>query len=63
MLSIATKSPSDPATGKFDKLEARAIGRILDRDSREVVGWVYEWNTGQREPFWKDGRHDDVIYE
>ena len=45
------------------KLEARAIKRILDRQSGNVVGWLYVWNTGEREPLWKDERCQDVIYE
>lgn len=44
------------------KEQARAIRRILDRDSQEVVGWLYEWNTGQLAVMWKDGRRDDVVY-
>ncbi len=45
------------------RLEARVIKWILDRKSREVVGWLYEWNTGEREKMWKDGICNDVIYE
>ncbi|WP_298864535.1 hypothetical protein [uncultured Sulfitobacter sp.] len=35
----------------------------MDQDSREVVGWLYEWNTGERELMWKNGQREDVIYE
>ena len=28
------------------RLEAKAIERILDAKTREVVGWLYQWNTG-----------------
>lgn len=42
--------------------QAHAIKRVLDRDSQEVVGWLYEWNTGQLSIMWKDGRRDDVVY-
>ncbi|MEN8950657.1 hypothetical protein [Planktotalea arctica] len=45
------------------RLEAKPIKRILDRKTREVVGWLYEWNTGERVPMWKDGCKTDVVYE
>jgi hypothetical protein len=45
------------------RLEATPIKRILDRETREVVGWLYEWNTGAHVPMWKDGRKSDVVYE
>ncbi|SFQ68456.1 hypothetical protein SAMN05421853_1214 [Roseivivax halotolerans] len=45
------------------RLEAKAIKRILDATTREVVGWLYEWNTGEQLPRWKDGRRENVIYE
>ncbi|MBK0328767.1 hypothetical protein I5535_15865 [Rhodobacteraceae bacterium F11138] len=46
-----------------ERLEARAIGRILDRQTREIVGWVYEWNTGERAHLWKNGEREDVVFE
>lgn len=46
-----------------ERLAARAIKRILNRQSREVVGWLYEWNTGEQGPMWKNGRCQDIIYE
>ncbi|ATF04030.1 hypothetical protein PhaeoP75_04431 (plasmid) [Phaeobacter gallaeciensis] len=45
------------------RLEAKAIKRILDAKTREIVGWLYEWNTGEILPRWKDGRRENVIYE
>ncbi|WP_123619128.1 MULTISPECIES: hypothetical protein [Rhodobacterales] len=45
------------------RLEAQAIKRILDAKTREVVGWLYEWNTGEQLPRWKDGFREHVIYE
>lgn len=45
------------------KLEAKAVGRILDAKTREVVGWLYQWNTGELVPRWKNGPVEDVIYE
>jgi hypothetical protein len=44
------------------RIHARAIGRILDRKTGEVVGWLYEWNTGERVPRWKSGPRKDVIF-
>ena len=51
------------STAAGDRLEARAIGRILDRQTREVIGWVYEWNTGERAHLWKNGEREDIVYE
>jgi hypothetical protein len=45
------------------RLHAEPIRRILDRSTREVVGWLYEWNTGSLVPMWKNGRKSDVVYE
>tara|TARA_R110002126_G_C10490653_1_gene504177 strand:+ start:39632 stop:39919 length:288 start_codon:yes stop_codon:yes gene_type:complete len=45
------------------RVHARAIKRILDRQSGEVVGWLYEWNTGALVPRWKADAHKDVIYD
>lgn len=45
------------------RLEAGVIATILDRQTQEVVGWLYEWNTGERVPKWKDGKRTDVICE
>jgi len=46
-----------------EKLEARAIRRILDRKSGVVVGWIYLWNNGQEEPMWICERRDGVTYD
>lgn len=45
------------------RLHAEPIKRILDRKTRDVVGWLYKWNTGKFMPMWKDGKRVDVIYE
>ena len=44
------------------KEQAHAIRRVLDPTSKEVVGWLYEWNTGQVGIMWKSGPRADVIY-
>jgi hypothetical protein len=43
--------------------EARPVQRILDRETRQLVGWLYEWNTGERMAMWKNGKREDVVYE
>ncbi len=46
------------------KIEGKAVARILDAKSRAIVGHLYEWNTGQVEPKWKDDIvREDVIYD
>lgn len=44
------------------KEQAHAIRRVLDPTSKEIVGWLYEWNTGQVGIMWKSGPRADVIY-
>ncbi len=44
-------------------MDAKPIKRILDRNTRKVIGWLYEWNTGELLPMWKSGVYKDVIYE
>lgn len=48
---------------KPQRLQARAIKRILSRRSGEHVGWLYEWNTGALVPRWKSEVCYDVIYK
>lgn len=45
------------------RIQARAINRIFDRKSGNLVGWLYEWNTGSVVPRWKSEEHDDVYYD
>ena len=42
---------------------AEPIKYILDSTTRDVVGWLYKWNTGALVPMWKNGACDNVIYE
>ena len=51
---------TEKSTGR--KEHAHAINRILDRKTRQTVGWLYEWNTGQVGIMWKDKPCKDVIY-
>lgn len=46
------------------KIEGKAVARILDANTRDIVGYLYEWNTGARTPKWKDDIvREDVIYD
>ncbi len=45
------------------RVHARAVKRIFDRQSGELAGWLYEWNTGSLVPRWKSEACDDVVYE
>jgi hypothetical protein len=36
--------------------------RILSRATGETVGYLYEWNTGERQPMWRAGRVRDIEY-
>lgn len=42
---------------------AEPIKFILDLETRDVVGWLYRWNTGALVPMWKNGKRENVIYE
>lgn len=55
---VPRRARTEPA-----RLHAHAVKRILDRKSGAVVGWLYEWNTGERVPRWKTEEHKDVIYD
>lgn len=49
-----------------EKIEGKAIARILDAETREIVGYLYEWNTGAVDPKWTDDvprAEKDVIYD
>lgn len=53
----------DEKTSLEIRQEARVVKIILDRKSAQIVGWLYEWNTGEKAPMWKDGEHEDISYE
>lgn len=50
-------APKEPA-----RLHAHAVNRILDRETGELVGWLYKWNTGELVSRWKDDAKSDVVY-
>lgn len=46
------------------KIEGKAVARILDTQTKDIVGHLYEWNTGARTPKWNDDIvREDVIYD
>lgn len=45
------------------RLYAHAIKRILDRETGEIVGWLYLWNTGELVPRWKGNPPAEVDLE
>lgn len=45
------------------RVHARAVKRIFDRETGELVGWLYEWNTGSLVPRWKSEAREDVVYD
>lgn len=53
----------DTTAPLVESAHARAIKRVLDARSRDVVGWLYQWDTGDLSIMWKDERCDDVTYE
>lgn len=64
ILSVRTrKRRTRPVTKEPKRLHARAVKRILDRETGALVGWLYEWNTGELVPRWKTKAQSDVIYD
>lgn len=59
--SINMAAPNQSFSKKW--LHAELVKRVLDRTSGEVVGWLYQWNTGLQGLMWKDGPKTDVIYD
>ena len=48
------------------KIEGKAIARILDARTQEIVAYLFEWNTGDIDPKWNDDierDEKDVVYE
>ena len=61
----AQKDYTKPQVPKaeLERIHARAVKRIFDTASGELVGWLYEWNTGETVPRWKSKVHSNVYYE
>lgn len=66
---MGTHSVSQAAAGSkavknpVENEHAYAIKRVLDAGSRDVVGWLYQWGTGDLSVMWKGERCENVIYE
>lgn len=45
------------------RLTAHPVSRILCVKSQETVGYLYEWNNGDRQPAWIGKRIREVRYE
>jgi len=59
-----TASQKDLNMVRKRKIEGKAVARILDAKTRDIVGYLYEWNTGARTPKWIDDVvREDVIYD
>lgn len=64
ILNVPTRTRRSRLISKEPKrLHARAVKRILDRETGTLVGWLYEWNTGELVPRWKTKAQSDVIYD
>lgn len=61
---IPTASQKDLNMARKQKIEGKAVARILDAQTRNIVGYLYEWNTGARTPKWNDDIvREDVVYD
>jgi len=38
------------------RLFASPVEPIYDSSSHEIIGWIYEWNTGERGKTWLNGK-------
>jgi hypothetical protein len=45
------------------RLTAHPVSRILCANSHETVGYLYEWNNGDRQPAWIGEPVRDVTYQ
>ncbi|MEM9043816.1 MAG: hypothetical protein AAGC81_03915 [Pseudomonadota bacterium] len=64
VLSVPSRVRKSRPAGKQQKrLHACAVKRILDRQTGELVGWLYEWNTGELVPRWKAKAQTDIVYD
>lgn len=41
------------------RVHAQAVKRIFDRESNELVGWLFEWKNGSLVRRWKAEAYDD----
>ena len=52
---LRTDMPED------EENEAIATYRIIEAESGETVGLLYEWEDGVKQPLWFDGEKFDVV--
>lgn len=48
------------------KIEGKAIARIRGAKTQEIVGYLFEWNTGDIDAKWTDEiprDEKDIVYE
>lgn len=45
------------------KKRGEVIAKIIDRKTREHVGFLYEWNNGERQNAWFEKAKDDYFFE
>lgn len=66
-MGVCEPANASPATGmimtKALRLTAHPVSRILCATSHETVGYLYEWNNGDRQPAWIGKPVRDVSYE
>ncbi|MDT0684626.1 hypothetical protein RM543_18345 [Roseicyclus sp. F158] len=48
---------------KTKKTHGEVVGKIMTREAREHVGYLYEWNTGERQHAWFDEPVTDFVFE
>lgn len=44
------------------RLTGEPVMRILCKKTDNLVGYIYEWNNGERQPMWTSGRVRAVTY-
>ena len=42
--------------------QASVTGRIIDLETDEIVGLLYQWRDGATQPLWFDGVRENVRY-
>lgn len=64
--AIWTVSHKENVMPRKKKIEGKAVARILDAKTREVVGYLFKWNNGRIDPKWKDDiqrAEEDIVYD
>ena len=61
--SIASNAIKTTRKEANQRRHAEPIKVIRDKNTLDVVGWLYKWNTGALVPMWKDGKCTNVFFE